>query len=561
MVDTLPNQLPEVYSDLSKRIGETVVVEGNRTGILRFYGNTSFAKGIWCGVELPAGSGKNDGTVNGVTYFTCPPNSGLFVHPNKITFPSNEQYGHTHTQTPTKPKENTHEKVVPQTKIDESKSVVGSQHPTLSVNGNTPNPSSPAASQSIPFSSPHTPSLSQSNASTPTRKGPLLGAGSSSSSPQTPGGSKKPSTLQKLGSALSRSLASKKQKKPTHEGVPVVNTTPVKAERGPPSISPSPAPSTLAPPGAPEKPLSNLIGSESAPQRKATEVNQSTPVPPTTPARATPTQTITTPNRGGMPSLVISEVSSTQELQMLLEKAQERIASLTDMCAEKQTALYETESQRDDLQRQLKDIKKAHDQLSFANEQLQATLENRQSSFYSEISSLRQNLEANIANSQTKYSQLEREMQVIGAENVRLQAERDEWEKTAQRLEDAVKSSDSSLAVNTLRKEVESLKAVYELKAEECRQLQLKVASVSELERELKSVKAQNKALTARNEQMQIALMEKKDSERVAWQQASEALQQLNSKEDMERRLSDQNEMLKFRLQELQRKSMGKDPR
>eukprot|EP00123_Amoebidium_parasiticum_P018703 comp24264_c5_seq3/m.45187 comp24264_c5_seq3/g.45187 ORF comp24264_c5_seq3/g.45187 comp24264_c5_seq3/m.45187 type:complete len:247 (-) comp24264_c5_seq3:74-814(-) len=246
---------------------------------------------------------------------------------------------------------------------------------------------------------------------------------------------------------------------------------------------------------------------------------------------------------------------------MLLEKAQERIASLTDMCAEKQTALYETESQRDDLQRQLKDIKKAHDQLSFANEQLQATLENRQSSFYSEISSLRQNLEANIANSQTKYSQLEREMQVIGAENVRLQAERDEWEKTAQRLEDAVKSSDSSLAVNTLRKEVESLKAVYELKAEECRQLQLKVASVSELERELKSVKAQNKALTARNEQMQIALMEKKDSERVAWQQASEALQQLNSKEDMERRLSDQNEMLKFRLQELQRKSMGKDPR
>ena len=45
---------------------------------------TSFAPGKWVGVELGEPSGKNNGTVKGKAYFTCPENCGLFVRPNQL---------------------------------------------------------------------------------------------------------------------------------------------------------------------------------------------------------------------------------------------------------------------------------------------------------------------------------------------------------------------------------------------------------------------------------------------------------------------------------------------
>lgn len=48
-------------------------------GTIRFIGTTDFAPGEWIGVELDEPSGKNDGEVNGVRYFTCPQRSGIFV--------------------------------------------------------------------------------------------------------------------------------------------------------------------------------------------------------------------------------------------------------------------------------------------------------------------------------------------------------------------------------------------------------------------------------------------------------------------------------------------------
>ena len=48
-------------------------------GIVRFMGTTDFYKGIWIGVELDCDRGKNNGTVKGKSYFTCPENRGLFV--------------------------------------------------------------------------------------------------------------------------------------------------------------------------------------------------------------------------------------------------------------------------------------------------------------------------------------------------------------------------------------------------------------------------------------------------------------------------------------------------
>ncbi|KAJ2660414.1 hypothetical protein IWW48_002999 [Coemansia sp. RSA 1200] len=59
-------------------IGQAVEVQGNR-GIVRFSGTTEFAPGGWLGIELEQPSGKNDGSVQGVRYFECQPNHGVFV--------------------------------------------------------------------------------------------------------------------------------------------------------------------------------------------------------------------------------------------------------------------------------------------------------------------------------------------------------------------------------------------------------------------------------------------------------------------------------------------------
>ncbi|KAF9357911.1 hypothetical protein BGX26_002849 [Mortierella sp. AD094] len=54
------------------------------SGYLRFVGTAEFKTGVWAGIELDTPTGKNDGSVNGVAYFTCRPKCGIFVLAAKI---------------------------------------------------------------------------------------------------------------------------------------------------------------------------------------------------------------------------------------------------------------------------------------------------------------------------------------------------------------------------------------------------------------------------------------------------------------------------------------------
>lgn len=59
-----------------------------KVGTLRFCGSTEFAGGLWAGVELHQPVGKNDGSVAGVQYFTCPIKHGKSINRNVFVYDS-----------------------------------------------------------------------------------------------------------------------------------------------------------------------------------------------------------------------------------------------------------------------------------------------------------------------------------------------------------------------------------------------------------------------------------------------------------------------------------------
>ncbi|XP_029982113.1 CAP-Gly domain-containing linker protein 4 isoform X2 [Sphaeramia orbicularis] len=79
-----PSANSSVCEGSEVRLGERVLVVGQRTGVVQFYGKTSFAPGLWLGIELDKPSGKNDGSVGGVRYFSCPPKHGVFAPPSRV---------------------------------------------------------------------------------------------------------------------------------------------------------------------------------------------------------------------------------------------------------------------------------------------------------------------------------------------------------------------------------------------------------------------------------------------------------------------------------------------
>uniref|UniRef100_A0A8C5DT11 CAP-Gly domain-containing protein n=1 Tax=Gouania willdenowi TaxID=441366 RepID=A0A8C5DT11_GOUWI len=69
---------------LNVEVGDQVLVAGQKHGVVRFFGKTDFAPGYWFGVELDNPTGKHDGSVFGVRYFSCLPKYGVFAPPSRV---------------------------------------------------------------------------------------------------------------------------------------------------------------------------------------------------------------------------------------------------------------------------------------------------------------------------------------------------------------------------------------------------------------------------------------------------------------------------------------------
>ncbi|XP_055339775.1 CAP-Gly domain-containing linker protein 1-like isoform X2 [Paramacrobiotus metropolitanus] len=75
----------DVTNAADMKVGDRVWLSGDRAGIVRFVGKPHFQDGIWVGVELDEAKGKNDGSVEGKRYFTCPANHGVMAPIAKVS--------------------------------------------------------------------------------------------------------------------------------------------------------------------------------------------------------------------------------------------------------------------------------------------------------------------------------------------------------------------------------------------------------------------------------------------------------------------------------------------
>ena len=80
------------------KVGDRCEVNpGGKRATVQYVGKiVDIAPGWWIGVQYDEPVGKNDGSVKGHRAFTCPPNYGGFLRPDKITvgdFPEEDLFG------------------------------------------------------------------------------------------------------------------------------------------------------------------------------------------------------------------------------------------------------------------------------------------------------------------------------------------------------------------------------------------------------------------------------------------------------------------------------------
>ncbi|XP_053444708.1 CAP-Gly domain-containing linker protein 4 isoform X2 [Nycticebus coucang] len=86
-----------MLTSLGLKLGDRVVIAGQKVGTLRFCGTTEFANGQWAGIELDEPEGKNNGSVGKVQYFKCAPKYGIFAPLSKISKAKDRRKNVVHT--------------------------------------------------------------------------------------------------------------------------------------------------------------------------------------------------------------------------------------------------------------------------------------------------------------------------------------------------------------------------------------------------------------------------------------------------------------------------------
>ncbi|XP_004686094.1 PREDICTED: CAP-Gly domain-containing linker protein 4 [Condylura cristata] len=92
-----------MLTSLGLKLGDRVVIAGQKVGTLRFCGTTEFANGQWAGIELDEPEGKNNGSVGKVQYFKCAPKYGIFAPLSKISKAKEGRKNIVHTSTKAAP--------------------------------------------------------------------------------------------------------------------------------------------------------------------------------------------------------------------------------------------------------------------------------------------------------------------------------------------------------------------------------------------------------------------------------------------------------------------------
>lgn len=70
---------------LHGRVYAQIAKDNRVAATVRFIGPTQFAPGTWVGVELDTPMGKNNGSVQGIAYFNCRLNFGLFLREENVS--------------------------------------------------------------------------------------------------------------------------------------------------------------------------------------------------------------------------------------------------------------------------------------------------------------------------------------------------------------------------------------------------------------------------------------------------------------------------------------------
>lgn len=68
---------------VSLSVGQQVMWQG-KLGIVRYIGSVKFASGEYVGLELTEPAGMHNGTVMGVSYFSCAPKHGAFAQASQL---------------------------------------------------------------------------------------------------------------------------------------------------------------------------------------------------------------------------------------------------------------------------------------------------------------------------------------------------------------------------------------------------------------------------------------------------------------------------------------------